>query len=57
MSTTIFNLFSSWWLVPPLVVWGVAPFHVINIASPEKLDQQKFLLVTIDFIHLWRRYW
>lgn len=57
MSNTFFNLFSSWWLVPPLGVWGVAPFHVINIASPEKLDQQKFLLVTIDFIHLGRRYW
>lgn len=56
-STTFFNLFSSWWRVPPLVVWGVAPFHVVNTASPEKLGQQKFLLVTIDFIHLWRRYW
>lgn len=56
MSNTFFNLFSSWWLVPPLVVW-VAPFHVINNASPKNLGQQKFLLVTIDFVYLWWRYW
>ena len=57
MFFTFFNLFSSWWRVPPLVVWGVAPFHGRNNASPKNLDQQKFLLVTIDFTQLWRRYW
>lgn len=57
MSNTFFNLFSSWRRVPPLVVWGVAPFHGINIASPKNLGQQKFLLVTIDSTHLGRRYW
>lgn len=51
-----FNLFSSWRLVPPLVVW-VAPFHVRNNARPKNLDQQKFLLVAIDFVYLWWRYW
>ena len=32
MSNNFFNLFSSWRRVPPLVVRGVAPFHVRNNA-------------------------
>ena len=46
-STTIFNLFSSWWLVPPLVVRGVAPFHVRNNA----LSDFRLQPLILNFFH------
>jgi hypothetical protein len=46
-STTIFNLFSSWWLVPPLVVWGVAPFHERNNA----LSDFRLQPLILNFFH------